>query len=236
MGKATTKVATKRTKSRHFPTVREPKSAKELMFCRQWLIHQNHILAAKEAGYAAWESDALLLKRRFLAYLSEQKKTVELEVAREIVYNQKDLLNEMAGIGFANVLDYVIVELVEKEIETNGQKTTVTVKFFKQRPVDQLTRRQASAISDITFANGEVSYKIPDPAEKYRYLYSLAKNLGLFQDKLIMEHRHAHLHKQLDFKDASKDELAQLEDLLVNMLGDPARQVLGLPTILEHEA
>lgn len=210
---------------------RDPRSKKEMDFCRAWLRHNDHVLAAKEAGYAAWQHEGLRLKKKFLPWLSENKKLVEQEVAREIVYDQKDLLNEMAGIGFANVLDYVVVELVEKE----GKQ----VKVFKQKPIDQLTRRQASAVSEVCFVNGEVNYKIPDPGEKYRYLYSLAKNLGLFNDKLIMEFRHAHLHKSLDFKDASTDELKQLEDLLVSMLGDPARQVLGLPidvTPREEEA
>lgn len=220
MGKAKTAVVPKKRYKRFLGT-RDPSSAKEMRFCRAWLKSNDHIQAAKEAGYSDFIHDGLRLKKKFLPYLSEQKKVVEQEVAKEIVYDQSDLLNEMAGIGFANVLDYVVVELIEKD----GKQ----VKVFKQKPIDQLTRRQASAVSEVTFVGGEVHYKIPDPAEKYRYLYSLAKNLGLFNDKLIMEFRHSHLHKQLDFSDASQDELSQLEDLLVSMLGDPARQVLGLP-------
>lgn len=222
MGKS---APTVKKRYKHSKETRDPKSAREFLFCREWLTHNDHIQAARAANYSEPLRDGLRLKKKFLPYLSAQKKLVEKEVAREIVYDQKDLLNEMAGIAFANPLDYVVV--------TRDDKTGK--KIYSQKPIDELDRRQASAISDVEFKDGQVTYHIPNPSEKYRYLFSLSKNLGLFNDKLIMEFRHSHLHKSLDFKDASNEELMQLENLLVSMLGDPAKEILGLPNYAESE-
>jgi len=144
-------------------------------------------------------------------------------VSKQIGYDQRDLLDEMAAIAFANPLDYI-----EVKIETIDGKD---VPKMTQRPLQELSRREAAAVRRVQIKDGVITYQIPDPRHRFPYIMALAKNLGLMNDKLIMEHRHAHIHKDISFQQADPKELEKLEAILMNMIGEDAHKLLGLKKV-----
>lgn len=207
-----------------------PRTDKEHAFCKAWLQHYDSNRAAREAGYADSISNGSSGKRlfeRLQGYLEHQLQLRQQAVAKQVALDQKDILAEMAAIGFANPLDYVnVVEEPVKDPET-GQ--TSLVKCQRQKKLIELTRAQAAAISEVTFhADGSVTYKLPDERSKHPYLKDLGQHLGLFHPKLIQEHRHQHLHAALSFRDMDTRKLAQAESMLLEAMGAEGRRMLGI--------
>lgn len=202
-----------------------PTRANDIKFCQRWLVHKDHNRAGKESGMAATslnKGNGKTKLLRFLPYLSNELQKREHAVATQFALDQKDIINEMIAIGFANAQDYVKTEELPS---TNGH----TIKRQVQKPLMELTRAQASAISSVTFSpDGKVTYTIPDEKSKHPYLKDLGQHLGLFHPKLIQEHRHAHLHRMLDFKGLDTERLAKFEADLIDAMGEEAKRVLGI--------
>lgn len=207
-----------------------PKTEKEHAFCKAWLQHFDIGRAAKEAGYRIGPNqtgNAHQIFDRLRGYLEHQLSLREKAIAKEFVLDQKDILREMANIGFANAHDYVkIVQEEEKDPETGAKRM---VERERQKPLRELTRAQAAAISDVTFhPDGSVTYKLPDEKSKHPYLKDLGQHVGLFHPRLIQEHRHQHLHASLSFRDMDTSKLAQAESMLLEAMGPEGRRMLGI--------
>lgn len=164
---------------------------------------------------------AMVLLTRYKAYLSQKMERHENAVAKELVLEQKDILNEMMAIGFANAQDYYVIT----DEVVNGKN----IKKRTLKPIEELTRAQAAAVSCITqHPDGSITYVIPDEKSKHPYLKDLGQHLGLFHPKLIQEHRHQHIHAALSFRDLDPAKLEQFETQLIEALGPAGRRMLGI--------
>lgn len=210
-----------------------PRTPQEHRFCKAWLTHYNAAQAAREAGYAevsVKKNGGAAVFRRFERYLMQQKSIKEKVVARELVLEQKTILEEMMAIGFANAQDYIAVVMEEVEQkDAAGAVRKVRVRRERQRPIMDLSRRQAAAISKVTFhPDGRVTYELPDEKSKHPYLRDLGQHIGLFHPKLIQEHRHAHAVAMLDLRDMDPAKLAQAEQLFISALGNEGKRLLNI--------
>lgn len=215
------------------PKMALPKSDMHKAFCEAWLKHFDHKKACLEAGYSrSWcnKNNPKKLLDRYLMYLTERRQALERRVSKELALEQKDILAAMYAIASSNVQDYVKEVEEEEEItDESGLKHKVLVKRIRQKSVLELTREQASALSEITcHPNGTVTYKLPDERSKHPYWKDLGQHLGLFHPKLIAEHRHEHRHRVLSFRDMDSDKLAKAERFLMEAMGQEGRRMLGV--------
>lgn len=213
-----------------------PKTDKHQAFCAAWLKHYDHVRAAREAGYDSVRIDkggAMELFRKFERYLLQQKAIKEKAVAKELVLEQRDILREMMSIAFANAQDYV---KIVRESVTDDKGVTTLVERQLQRPLIELTRAQAAAVSKVTFnPNGTITYELPDERSKHPYLKDLGQHLGLFHPKLIQEHRHAHALAVMDLKSLDNSKLKRAEEFFLEALGPEGRRMLGMGDVHEGE-
>lgn len=203
-----------------------PTHASDRKFCTRWMVHKDHNLAAKESGMAASSIRQGAAKKKllkYLPYLVQQLERREAAVAAQMALDQKDILNQMVAIGFANAQDYI--KQAEVKDPATGKMKTVHVR----KPLTELTRDQAAAVSNVLFMpDGTIQYSLPDEKSKHPYLKDLGQHLGLFHPKLIEQHRHAHLHRTLDFKGMDTDKLAEVEQKLIEAMGEEGRRMLGI--------
>lgn len=230
----------KKKKSSHAVVVagmRTPVSDKHRAFCDRWLRHYDHVRAAKEAGYNSSFTDkggAMELFRKYERYLLQQKALKEKAVAKELVLEQRDILREMMAIGFANAQDYV--KVVDEAVVDEKSGVTRVVKCERRRPLMELTRAEAAAVSKVTFhPDGTVSYELPDERSKHPYLKDLGQHLGLFHPKLIQEHRHAHAVALLDLSSLDNAKLKKAEELFLEAMGPEGRRMIGIEDVVDGE-
>ncbi|HSV90885.1 MAG TPA: terminase small subunit [Nitrospiraceae bacterium] len=163
--------------------------------------------AARKAGYGEkWA------KVYSYGYVRDHKDYIEWlqahmaqETAKLIAVDEEWVVQQLAQIASANDYDYLAFE--------TGKDGKVTV---RRKRLDELTREQMIAIEVF----GE-----PD-APRYRFrdrdgsLEKLGKKLGLFNERIIMEHRHRHLHVAFDLSKVSMKDLEALEGQFEGLLGE----------------
>lgn len=208
---------------------RMPKGEREQKFCEHWLEHFDPIRAYKQAGYAVNSSmnrRSLELYRKFSHYLEKLRAVKGKELAKRLAIRETDILEEIAALGFANVQDYV-------EVYTENGK-----ELLRRKPIMQLTRGQASAVTQVEFhPDGTVTYLLPEPKDKRPALELIGKNFGMFDQKLIAEHRHMSKQRAESIGGlVSPDKLAMFEKLLIEAIGDRAAQsFIGYTREVEEE-
>lgn len=196
---------------------RMPKGERELKFCEHWLEHFDPIRAYKQAGYAFSSSNnrrALELYRKFSHHLEKLRAVKTKELAKRLAIRETDILEEIAALGFANAQDYVEV------YEEDGKQ------LLRRKPIMQLTRGQASAVTQVEFhPDGTVTYLLPEPKDKRPALELIGKNFGMFDQKLIAEHRHMSKQRAESIGGlVSPDKLEMFERMLIEAIGDRAAQ------------
>ncbi|WP_173911059.1 terminase small subunit [Acinetobacter sp. Marseille-Q1618] len=150
-------------------------TAKQQCFIEEYLIDLNATQAAIRAGYSAktaYSKGQLLTKM-----LSTQITEAQGNRSKRTQITQDMVLNELAKIGFSNMLDYVSV--------TNGGDL---VPDFSA-----ITRDQAAAIGEVTieeYTEGRgddaqnvkrTKFKLSD---KRAALVDMGRHLGMFKDKV----------------------------------------------------
>jgi phage terminase small subunit len=169
-------------------------TGKQQRFVEEYLVDLNATQAYRRAGYAAKTDDiARAASSRLLANVNVTAAIQQAKEARSkrVEISQDSVLNEIAKLGFANMLDYITVQ-------PDG---TAFVDLTK------LTREQAAAIQEITteeYTEGKgddarevrkVKLKL---ADKKGSLELLGKHLALFTDNINLRTTH-------------EDDLAELE-------------------------
>lgn len=214
--------------------VEVPKTERHKRFCEEFARSSNPDLACKAAGFAPSYSKSQYWKpllARYDKHIQRLRSNNAKAVSKTIALDQKDILNEMMAIGFANAQDYCKQVMVE--VERDGKK--VLEQHTVRKDITELTRAQSAAIKNVKFlANGTVEYELPDDKNKHPYLKDLGQHLGLFHQKLIAEHRHQHTH-QLSFRGVDPAQLAKLEAQALAVLGNEGKRMLGIPLDAEYE-
>lgn len=199
-----------------------PKTKQEEIFCREYLKSYNAMAAAKIAKIygRTTSNNAYKLVARFSPYLQYLQAEKTQAVAKKIVYDQESILQALARVMDHDPRDF------EEEVTVGRRKVR------RMKPLSKLTREQALLVADIWQEGGEVKYRLESRA---RARQMLGKHLGLFHDKLIAEHRHAHLHAAVDLSHVSNEQLATLEGELLRILGPQADRILGYTYSAEEE-
>jgi phage terminase small subunit len=147
---------------------------KQQRFVEEYLIDLNATQAAIRAGYKNGEIGRQLITKN---NVSEAIQEAQSKLSERTEITQDMVLQELAKIGFSNMLDYVSI--------TNGGDPVTDF--------SALTRDQAAAISEVTIetyteGRGEdaeevkrVKFKLSD---KRAALVDMGRHLGMFKDKL----------------------------------------------------
>ncbi|NTF54409.1 terminase small subunit [Agrobacterium rhizogenes] len=150
-------------------------SAKQARFVQEYLIDLNATQAAIRAGYSAKtatvQASRLLTNVNVQAELSKKQS----KIAERFEITKERIIDELAKIGFANMLDYMRA----------GPDGDPHLDFSR------LTRDQAAALSEVTvedFTDGRgedarevrrIKFKLHD---KKGALVDLGKHLGMFKE------------------------------------------------------
>lgn len=213
------------------PGTRMPKGEKELAFCEFWLSHFDHVRAYKQAGYQRSADKALRLYRILAPYLEKLRTEKGKVLAKRLAVREADVLDEIVALGFANPQDYV-----EEYIEEIAGKPPATK--HRRRPLMELTRAQAAAVTCIKFhPDGTVTYELPEPKDKRPALELVGKNFGMFDQKLIAEHRHIQKQRSTELEKIDTDKLQAFEEALIEAIGPRAAQnFIGYTREVEEES
>jgi hypothetical protein len=134
--------------------------------------------------------------KRYHPYVNWLQAHVAQTNVRQLAIEQSDVLNQIAMIGMANDYDYLV-------FERKGKKITV-----RWKDLHELTREQMVPIEVRGGRGGKpFTYHWRDRDGK---LFELGKSLGMFNERILLEHRHSHLHVSADL---SKVPMAQLKAL-----------------------
>lgn len=163
-------------------------TAFEERFCHEYLVDLNAQQAAIRAGSKAKKPKEIgrkllrnpLVQARIQQLMEERSKRTQIEA--------DSVLQELAKIGFANMLDYI-------EVQEDG---TAYVNLSR------LTRDQAAAIQEVTvdvIEDGSGDDRVPVKrikfklADKIRPLELLGKHLGLFPTTVKGTLHHIHTYE-----------------------------------------
>lgn len=197
----------------------EPRNRQDRLFAERYVVHLDHNLAYTEAGWKYNNSGAARKLKSLKKYIDKLALKVEAKLVHELSYTRKDILDHMAAIALANPHDYY------QDFEILDPKTQTLLRGRALKPINQLTRLQASAIEDLTYhlESGRISYRLPSLSTKMSALTTLAETTGVTKKK--DEGRQAHVH----FHDVPIEKLRDLMGSFATLLGPQAsRQVLGL--------
>lgn len=182
-------------------------------FCDEYLIDFNATRAYKVA-YSNCKKDEtanvngsrLLRNAKVQEYISQ--KTKEKQKRTEI--KQDKVLQELINIAFSTGTDFaqiVTKQYEDKKYDEDGNIIGVETKTYKTlelTPTDKLTPEQKSVITGIKQTTNGIEIKT---ADKVKALELLGKHLGMFKDKVDINHS-GNLNNP--FSELSTDELRQL--------------------------
>jgi hypothetical protein len=195
-----------------------PRNIRHTQFIQAYVQCGEIRTAAKACGYSqpwAQVHAPKVLKdyHDFVAWLQAQRAQA---VVQTIGIEQERVLEEMARIGFANEYDYLV--FYEKdEQDANRKRTGKKVPWARRKYVHELTREQLTAV--IVFRRGSLGSLDWKWRDRDQMLQLIAKNVGLLNDKIIMEHRHRHLHMNFDLSKVTMQDLEALEGQFEVLLG-----------------
>lgn len=163
-------------------------TAKQQLFCDEYLIDLNATQAAIRAGYSEKTARKIgqenLTKPDIQEYI--QKKKADREQRTEIT--QDMVLRELAIIAFSNAADYA--KVIERELTQEIQGNVVPVLDAEGKPViyktvepiltDDLTEDQKKALAVIK--KGRDGFEVK-PYDKLRALEMLGRHLGMWDKK-----------------------------------------------------
>lgn len=176
-------------------------ASKVRTFLEEYVKDHNARAAARRAGFGpkwAKVTSYQVLKDN-ASYLAWFEAFVAQQTAKEIAIELAPVLQEIAKIAFANEHDYLT-----HEPDPTDKAKIIT----KRKPLNQLTRAQMVAIRVFHRPDGSLDYRL---LNKEARLVDLGKHLGAFNEKLILEHRHAHLHAHLDLSKVPLKDLESIE-------------------------
>lgn len=194
-----------------------------MIFLREYLKDHHARNAARRAGFSEkWaKNHSYTHLQRNEAYLQYLGAEVAKENAKTISIDLEPVLQRIASIAFANEADYLVIEPPGKDAKPDAAPSV------RKKRLDELTREQMVAV--VVFkrpGTGELDYKLRNVEGR---LLDLAEHLGAFNSKLILEHRHAHMHAHLDLTHVDQGDLDVLEGALEKMLELRGRKSKTLP-------
>ena len=167
-------------------------TAKQQLFCDEYLIDLNATQAAIRAGYS--EKTAMEQASRLLRNVKVQKYIDKRRFDRmqRTEFDQDKVIKELAMIAFSKATDYT--RIVEKQATINVEGVIVPLEDADGKPVmyrtvepvltEELTDEQKRALSMVVHGKNGLEIKSCD---KLKALELLGKHLGLFTDRVEMD-------------------------------------------------
>lgn len=190
-----------------------PKKPRILAFIQRYVETGEVRSSARAAGYSAGWAQGTAARtldqyKDLVVWLQAARAQA---VAKVVEIDQERVLKEMVAIAFANEADYIVLE--DKVV--NG----VTAKRARRKRLDELTREQMTAVVVIKVkGKGDIlTWKWRDRDGK---LFEIGKHLGMYNERIIMEHRHRHTHKHFDLSKVPLDRLEAIEGEFEELMGD----------------
>ena len=162
-------------------------TAKQKLFCNEYLIDLNATQAAIRANYsvktAIEQASRLLTKVNVQEYIQQRMK--DREIRTEIT--QDKVLKELANIGFSNGSDFakVVEKSYMKEIYNDAKEKIGEEEVFYTTVVTALTdsidKSKLAAIAGIRSTKDGIEVKTND---KVKALELIGKHLGMFKDQI----------------------------------------------------
>lgn len=190
-------------------------------FINEYLVDFNAAQAAVRIGKTKrWsESHGARLLRENSAYVNWLQRVRAVENAQRIAMSQEDIFSRMEVFANANIQDYFDYRTVDIK---EGKKTVKKKIRVWKDPMD-LTREQAAAVKRVVLSkDGTVDDYILYDADSN--LVSLGRHLGMFSEKVILEHRHKHLHAKIDLSSMPLDKLLEMEKEFVKFIPSHQRE------------
>ena len=138
-------------------------------------------------------------------------------MGRRVATSQERVLNELAAEAHYSEMDFVIIEYEKRKGEV------VTIR--RQKRLEELSQIQQRVIQNIQFhADGSATYSLPDRNEARKLI---GRHLGMFNDKLIMEHLHKQLAQRVSLVNVPDELLEEIEKKLLKHVGPEGLRVVG---------
>lgn len=197
-----------------------PRREKQRAFLIEFAKSGDQQAAGRATGYSeTWaKARAGNLIRQYQDFVTWLQASRAQALVTEINVDQKMVLDEMVRIAFANEYDYLVFYEKEERDEKTHKPSGRMVPWARRKYVHELTREQLTAV--IVFNrgdNGGIDWRWRDRDGK---LFDLGKHLGMFNEKIIMEHRHRHLHAHFDLSKVPMKDLETLENQFEQLLQD----------------
>lgn len=155
-------------------------TAKQQAFVREYLIDLNATQAAVRAGYSEKTAKEIGHENLTKPHIAEAIAAAQEQRAARTEITADMVLREYAKLAFANITDYV--KVAEHETMSGGEPVTFTrVEVFG---TDGIPADKMAAVSEIKETKEGIAVKLHD---KKGALDSLARHLGMFNDKLQIE-------------------------------------------------
>lgn len=180
-----------------------PRSKNLLKFFEEYVKLGTIAAAARAAGYKqAWiKNHSTIVVERYRDYYLWLQAHYATQVVKQIAIDQDLVLQEVARIGMVNEFDYLVFETAVVEGKS--------VQTVRRKHLHELTREQMTAIRVYRNPSSQnLEYTLRDKEGK---LSELAKHVGLLNEKIILEHRHRHLHAVFDLSKIPQKDLEALE-------------------------
>lgn len=194
--------------------------ARQQAFLIEFARCGNQREAALTVGYSqSWaQLRAGGLIKEYHDYVAWLQASRAQAVVAEISIDQKMVLDEMVKIAFANEYDYLVFYEKDEIDEKTQKQTGRKVPWARRKYVHELTRDQLTAVEVFRRGDrGSIDWKWRDRDGK---LFELGKHLGMFNERIIMEHRHRHLHVAFDLSKVPMKDLEALEAQFETLLGE----------------
>jgi hypothetical protein len=199
---------------------------KLLRFFELYAANGMHVRqAALEAGFSEkWaRTYSFQWIKRYRPYAEWLQAHVAQTNVRQLAIEQSDVVNQIALIGMANDQDYLVMTRKGNKVEVRWKE------------IHELTREQLAAVVVTGGRNKKpFAYRFRDRDGK---LFELGKSIGLFNEKVILEHRHRHLHVTADLSKVPMAQLeafeAQFEAMLTHE--EPANAQGSVPAVRGHQ-
>lgn len=196
-----------------------PATEQQKKLAAEYLKDYDFMAAARRAGYQGSEDSVMAVFRKIAPYIREAQLAKAREVGKRVATSQEDILSDMAAEAHYSEMDFVVIE----QGVLPGKREVVTIR--RQKYLEELTPQQQRLITNIRFnKDGTASYSLPNRNEARKLI---GRHLGMFNDKLIMEHRHRQLTAKVDLSGVPDEELEYIEKRLLKHMGPAGFRLVG---------
>lgn len=197
-----------------------PITAQQKQFVAEYLKDYDIQAAAKRVGF---KGNSHTIQKMFLSlgpFIQEAQLAKARAIGERSFTSQERVLEELAADAHYSEMDFVVIEQVANPAKP-GEKMTVR----RQKRLEELTVQQQGIIKNIQFmADGNATYSLPN---RMMARMAIGKHLGMFNDKMILEHRNRQLLGRPNLSTVPDGVLDKMEADLLKYMGPKGLRLIG---------